>query len=292
MSWVRLIIETNPESAEQLSELLSEHGAAAVTLEDDADQPLYEPPVGETPLWNRTRVVALLDADQSVSEIIGAAERALAPEPLPPWRTEELEERDWSRAWMDDFKPMRFGQRLWIVPTWCEPEDSAAVNIELDPGLAFGTGTHPTTRLCLEWLDTHAPAGARVIDYGSGSGILAIAAAKLGAREVLAVDNDPQALIATRENAERNGVSGLITTVAPEEVREEPVDVVLANILAGPLVTLAPRLALLTRSGGSLVLSGILASQVPTVSTAYDQWFAMEAPVQREDWVRLEGKRR
>lgn len=292
MPWVRLIIETESGTAEQLSELLSELGAAAVTLEDDADQPLYEPAVGETPLWNRTRVIALLQADHPIHELIDALERAMAPQPLPPWRTEALEDKDWERAWMDDFKPMRFGRRLWIVPTWCEPEEPDAVNIELDPGLAFGTGTHPTTRLCLEWLDAHPPAKARVVDYGCGSGILAIAAAKLGAEQVLGVDNDPQALIATRENAARNGVAERITTAAPEEADETPAEVVLANILAGPLVSLAPRLALLTRSGGSLVLSGILVSQAQTVTTAYEQWFMMKEPVQEGDWVRIEGVRR
>jgi ribosomal protein L11 methyltransferase len=291
MPWLRLIIETEPQTAEQLSELLSELGAAAVTMEDDADQPLYEPAVGETPLWNRTRVVALLEADHPIPELIAALEQALAPAPLPPWRTEPLEDKDWSRAWMDDFKPMRFGQRLWIVPTWCEPQAPDAVNIELDPGLAFGTGTHPTTRLCLQWLDTHPPAGGRVIDYGCGSGILAIAAAKLGAEQVVGVDNDPQALIATRENAERNGVADVLSTYSPEQVPEEPAELVLANILAGPLISLAPRLALLTRSGGSLVVSGILANQAETVATAYRQWYTMAEPVQEEDWVRLEGVR-
>jgi len=292
MSWVQLIIETEPETADRLSDLLGEYGAAAVTLQDDADQPLYEPAVGETPLWNRTRVAALVQTEQSAAEMVNALEQALTPVPMPRWRTEILEEQDWSRAWMDDFKPMRFGRRLWIVPTWCEPEDPAGVNIDLDPGLAFGTGTHPTTRLCLQWLDAHPPARSRVIDYGCGSGILAIAAAKLGAGSVLAVDNDPQALQATRENARRNNVAGNIHTAAPGEVPEEPADVVLANILAGPLISLAPRLASLVRPGGSLALSGVLADQAEKVAAAYRQWFDLEAPQQDQEWVRIDGVRR
>jgi len=292
MPWVQLIVETEPKLAERLSDLLTEMGAAAVTMEDEADQPLYEPRVGETPLWNRTRLTALLDAEQSVSEMVDGLERSLAPEPLPPWRTEILEDQDWSRAWMDDFQPMRFGERLWIVPSWREPEDLGAVNIMLDPGLAFGTGTHPTTRLCLEWLDGRGPIRGRVIDYGCGSGILSIAAAKLGADSVLGVDNDPQALISTRENALRNGVADTVGTAAPDQVSDEPGDIVLANILAGPLVTLAPELARLTRRGGSLVLSGILAEQARTVAAAYDSWFDLESPVQEQEWVRISGVRR
>lgn len=194
---------------------------------------------------------------------------------------------------MDDFRPMRFGQRLWICPSWDEPPAGDAISILLDPGLAFGTGTHPTTALCLEWLDAHPPAGLEVIDYGSGSGILAVAALKLGAARVTAVDIDPQALTATRDNAARNGVDDARLHVDyPEALGETTADLVLANILAGPLVELAPAMAGRVRPGGAIVLSGILREQADTVRQAYTAWFDMDPPAFREDWTRLTGRRR
>ena len=241
MSWLQLIFETDADSAPSLSDLLSEAGALAVTLEDDADQPLYEPPPGATPLWQATRVVALFEQGHDMNAILAAVAAAWAPRELPAWRLEELEDREWSREWMDTFRPMRFGERLWIVPSWSEAPAAEAVNILLDPGLAFGTGTHPTTRLCLEWLDQNDPADARVVDYGCGSGVLAIAAAKLGADRVWAVDNDPQALLATCDNAARNDVQERIVTALPEHLPEARCDVLIANILAEPLIALAPR---------------------------------------------------
>lgn len=291
MPWLQLIFETNDEKAPLLAEWLSGEGAVAVTLEDDADQPLYEPPPGATPLWRATRVVALFEAGSDTGRVLENLRIHSAGE-LPPWRLETLEDRDWTREWMDNYHPMQFGSRLWIVPSWSAPPDSSAVNILLDPGLAFGTGTHPTTRLCLEWLDEHPPAGKTVIDYGCGSGILAIAAALLGAKTVHAVDNDPQALLATQDNAARNAVTAQIHAFLPAQLPLQQASILLANILAGPLIGLAEHFAGLLHPGGRLVLSGILPEQAPAVSEAYQPWFEMEAPVMHENWMRLAGQRK
>jgi ribosomal protein L11 methyltransferase len=296
MPWLQLILETRPDEAERLSDALSALGAGAVTLQDGADQPLYEPPPGETPLWSATRVVGLFEADTDMAALLQQLAQALAWETLPPWRISPLEDKDWEREWMDRFQPMRFGERLWICPSWREPPEPEAINILLDPGLAFGTGTHPTTSLCLEWLDAHAAQHPfeyeQVIDYGCGSGILAVAAAKLGAQHIWAVDNDPQALIATRANAAKNAVTAAITAVAPQRLPEQPVALLLANILAQPLMDLAPKFARLVVPGGHIVLSGILSHQADQVAAAYAPAFDMAPPVQREDWVRLSGVRR
>ncbi|HID50127.1 MAG TPA: 50S ribosomal protein L11 methyltransferase, partial [Chromatiales bacterium] len=272
MYW-QLELDATPELAEQLSDLLSASGACAVTLQDGANQPLFEPPPGATPLWGATRVVGLFEAGADIKAVLAALATALAPSPLPSWHLNPLEDRDWVRAWMDDFRPMRFGERLWIVPGELPPPDPGAVNIRLDPGLAFGTGTHPTTAMCLHWLDAHPPRDCTVIDYGCGSGILAIAAARLGARAIQAVDTDPQALLATTDNAQRNAVADRIATVPPDAVPPEPANLLLANILAGPLLELAPRLATRVRPGGHIVLSGILAGQADAVQAAYRHCF-------------------
>ncbi|MCW8828992.1 MAG: 50S ribosomal protein L11 methyltransferase [Gammaproteobacteria bacterium] len=289
MPWLQLTFYSNKDKAEALADLLSETGAAAVSMQDAADQPLYEPPPGATPLWQLTNVVALFDENSDGGGVIEQL-KAAWPEALPEYRSEILADQDWERAWMDDFKPMKFGERLWIVPSWHEAPQQDGVNILLDPGLAFGTGTHPTTRLCLEWLDGQALHAKRVIDYGCGSGILAIAAALLGAASVIGVDNDPQALVATQDNAQRNGVS--ILTSLPAEVPQNSVDILLANILAGPLIELAPKLAALVKPGGLIALSGILPDQANGVRQTYAQWFNMEAPVEVDGWIRLEGKKR
>jgi ribosomal protein L11 methyltransferase len=289
MPWLQLTFYTTKDDAEALADLLSETGAAAVTMQDAADQPLYEPPPGATPLWQLTNVVGLFDESFNSNALI-AEIKSQWPGELPEYRSEQLEDQDWERAWMDDFKPMQFGERLWIVPSWHEAPVRDAVNILLDPGLAFGTGTHPTTRLCLEWLDSHEVSGKYVIDYGCGSGILAIAAALLGAAEVIGVDNDPQALVATLDNARRNGVT--IQPYLPKEVPETQADILIANILAGPLIELAPRLAALVKPDGQLALSGILPMQAEAVAEAYREWFDMTPAVEHDGWIRLEGKKR
>ena len=295
MPWLQLTFETTPDDAEQLSDLLSEAGANAVTFLDSADQPLYEPPVGETPLWSRTRVMGLFDAATDINHVVEQVSVELAPNPLPDWRVSPLEDKDWEREWMDNFKPMSFGERLWIIPSWTEPPHPEATNILLDPGLAFGTGTHPTTALCLQWLDTHSTQQKidydEVIDYGCGSGILAVAAALLGAKHVWAVDNDPQALIATRDNATKNKMAKSIEAVLPEALPDIKTPLLLANILAQPLMDFAEHFAGHVTPGGHIVLSGILAEQAEQVAFSYLPWFAMEAPALQDGWVRLAGKR-
>ncbi len=290
MAWLQLILESDKAHAEPWSDLLSELGAAAVTLLDAADQPLYEPPPGATPLWDAMRVVGLFDAETEMEPVLLQLAATLEPEPLPPLRIEQLEEKDWSRVWMDAFKPMRFGQRTWIVPSWHQPPEPEQVNILLDPGLAFGTGTHPTTHLCLEWLDGLDLTGKVVLDFGCGSGILAIAASLLGAASVYGIDNDPQALLASRDNAERNQVE--LPVYLPEQDPGGKVDILVANILAGPLVSLAPLFATRLDAGGLIALSGILPTQAQMVLDAYAPWFDLAPPVEYDEWVRINGVRK
>jgi ribosomal protein L11 methyltransferase len=291
MPWQELTLRLAREQLEVAESLLLAAGAVSVTYRDAEDQPVLEPAPGETPLWDQVLVTGLFEADADLATLT-ALIRAQLPA-LQALATRQVADQDWERAWMDDFRPMRFGQRLWICPSWDEPPAGDAISILLDPGLAFGTGTHPTTALCLEWLDAHPPAGLQVIDYGSGSGILAVAALKLGATRVTAVDIDPQALTATRDNAARNGVGDARLHVDyPEGLGETTADLVLANILAGPLVELAPAMAGRVRPGGTIVLSGILREQADTVRQAYTAWFDMDPPAFREDWTRLSGRRR
>jgi ribosomal protein L11 methyltransferase len=294
MPWLQLILEAHPDDAEQLSDALSELGASAVTLQDGADQPLYEPPPGETPLWSDTRVIGLFAADTDMADITRQLAQVTGLDPLPPWRVSPLEDKDWEREWMDRFQPMCFGAKLWICPSWHTPPHPEAINILLDPGLAFGTGTHPTTALCLQWLDAHSDLIRQtpVIDYGCGSGILAVAAALLGAEHVWAVDNDPQALIATRDNAEKNHVSDKISVMSPEALPQMQAGVLLANILAQPLLSLADRFRDHLLPGGHIVLSGILDHQAAMVSERYATDFLLEDPATQEDWVRISGTRR
>ncbi len=287
MAWIQFIFNSTPDAADHLSDLLSECGADAITFQDNQDQPIYEPELGTTPLWSSTDVVALFDAETDPDSVIRLLTSLLAPTALPRYRVEAVEDKDWVREWMDNYHPINFGDRLWICPSWQTPPDKNAVNIMLDPGLAFGTGTHPTTALCLNWLDQADVKDKYVIDYGCGSGILAIAAALLGAKKVIGVDTDPQALEATQANAARNGVE--IDTYFPDECPDLACDLLLANILAGPLQSLAPRLAELTKAGAPIVLSGILDVQAEMVSQSYQPWFDMEQPVQKEEWIRLTG---
>ena len=289
--WLQLSLSAGDTDPQSIADTFDSLGALSVTLQDAADQPLFEPPPGATPLWSQVRVTALFEAAADIPHIRSALTGRFGADCADRLQIETLDDRDWVRAWMDGYAPMRFGARLWIVPTGFDAPDPDGVNLLLDPGLAFGTGTHPTTALCLEWLDAHPPVDQVVIDYGCGSGILGIAALKLGAREVWAVDNDPQALLATLDNAERNAVAARIKTVLPGDLPVLTADLLLANILANPLIELAPRFADLVRPGADIVLSGILAEQADAVSAAYQGRFAMQPPVQREDWVRIGGVR-
>ncbi|WP_165856180.1 50S ribosomal protein L11 methyltransferase [Marinobacter sp. JSM 1782161] len=296
MRWIQVRVPSDPEHADLLEDILMEAGADAVTMEDAADQPLYEPDPGSTPLWGSTRVTGLFNADigiDAIRSLIANAYHQQTQQELGEIEVLLLEDKDWERAWMDDFQPLRFGKRLWIVPSWHDVPDVEAANLMLDPGLAFGTGTHPTTALCLEWLDGQAMEGTQVTDYGCGSGILGLAALLLGAKHVIGVDTDPQALEASRDNARRNSVEdSKLDLYLPGQDPDTQADVLLANILAQPLIGLAGRLAQLVRNGGDIVLSGILSDQAREVMEAYEPWFVMDEPVEREDWVRLTGRRR
>ncbi len=287
----QLIFEVNQASVESLTEQLSEAGALAITLQDSGDEPLYEPPLGETALWTGNYVIALFETKNDIDIALVQLRESCGEKKLPAFKLEELEDKVWERAWMDDFHPICFGSRLWIVPSWTAAPDPEAVNIILDPGLAFGTGTHPTTALCLEWLDQTPLTGQQVVDYGCGSGILAIAAAKLGAKQVVAIDHDAQALEATIDNAEKNSVQTLIVAQFPEESEIECVDLVIANILAKPLIELASELASRVKAGGKIALSGVLSEQASAVVSAYSPWFDIKPAVQKEGWILLFGQR-
>ncbi|MFK0570966.1 50S ribosomal protein L11 methyltransferase [Endozoicomonas sp.] len=294
MSWIQVRLDTSSDHAEILEDLLLEAGACAVTLRDAKDQPVYEPEPGTTPLWNNTVVIGLFDAHTRTDDVVPFLKENAGLDPFPPHKVELVEDKDWEREWMTHFHPMQFGERLWVCPSWKEVPDPNAVNLMLDPGLAFGTGTHPTTALCLRWLDQQNNlSGKEVIDYGCGSGILAIASLLLGARSAIGVDLDPQALEATIENARRNNIpTDKLDVFLPDDEPADQADVVLANILAGPLTQLAPKLAGLTREGGLIALSGILAEQAGDIIQTYEQWFDMDAPVTFDGWAMLSGKRR
>ena len=292
MTWLQLKIETNKADAPAYEALFEELGAAAVLMEDSADQPLLEPPPGAQPLWDATRVVGIFTVDSEMDAVVEFLEARLG-HPLPEHRIEVLEDKDWVRAWMDHYHPMCFGERLWVVPSWTPPPRPDAINLLLDPGLAFGTGTHPTTALCLEWLDKLDLKDKVIIDYGCGSGILAVAALLLGAKEAYCVDLDPQALTATRNNAEHNKVGERVHVFAPEEMPAITADVIVANILAGPLAMLAPTLERHCRPGTDIALSGIIQPQVAELRQVYGQWFDMDGlAVKEEDWCRLSGRHR
>ncbi|MEX0619519.1 MAG: 50S ribosomal protein L11 methyltransferase [Pseudohongiellaceae bacterium] len=292
MSWRQLKVQVSSEQAEAIEVLLIELGAEAVTLQDAGDQSIFQNVPGETPLWDQSVLTALFRMDLSVNSLLDTLRQQLGSQIVGEPLVEVLQDSDWERAWMADFKPMRFGDRLWICPSWADPPEPDAVNILLDPGLAFGTGTHATTALCLEWLEGQALSRCRVIDFGCGSGVLAIAAALLGAAQVRAVDNDPQALAATATNRDNNAVSSSVLQVcSPETLPPEPGDVLVANILAGALTELAPLFAQLLQPGGRLVLSGVLPSQEEELNRVYRQWFTMAQATERDGWLRMEGVR-
>ncbi|MGI9213506.1 MAG: 50S ribosomal protein L11 methyltransferase [Methylococcaceae bacterium] len=289
--WRQITFSVDESCADALSDDLTELGALSVSFDDDGDQPLFEPGPGETPLWHRTRVTGLFEPDVNPETVFLALAARYPGDVLNARTVTELEDQIWERAWLEHFKPMRFGSRLWVCPGGFEPPEPDAVNILLDPGLAFGTGTHPTTALCLEWLEGQNLVDKTVMDYGCGSGILAVAALKLGAAQAYAVDIDPQALTATTDNALKNCVEDRLTCALPRTLSLSEADIVVANILAGPLAALADDLIKCLPMGGLLALSGILATQAETVISAYQPRIHFEPPVQREDWVLLAGVR-
>jgi len=292
LSWIQLSIQIPVTMAATLESTLEAAGALSVTSTDAEDQPLLEPGPGETPLWDLLIMTGLFPEDTDTMPIKNQIKQVLNLDDIRLIHTEILQDQEWTRAWMDHFQPMSFGERLWVCPEGFEPPEPDAINMRLDPGLAFGTGTHPTTALCLQWLDAQTLEGKTVLDYGCGSGILAIAALLLGASHTDAVDNDPQALTATQDNSRKNQVLDRVNVYLPEQLPSCQADICIANILAGPLESLAPTLAASTRPGGRIILSGILENQANEVKQVYMQWFDMLEPVFLEEWTRLEGTRK
>ena len=293
MALVALRFDAPAATAEAWSDAMLAAGAASVDAADanagtGDETPRYGEPGHEGALWSVCRLTALFAADADVEASVRRAAASLGVE-TPAFTLENLAEQDWVRRTQAQFGPLRIADGLWVIPSWCEPVDPQAINLELDPGLAFGTGSHPTTRLCLRWLAANLVPGQSVLDYGCGSGILAIAAAKLGAAAVAGTDVDPQAIEASRANAARNGVRARF--VLPDALAPDPVDVIVANILANPLRLLAPVLAARVRHGGAIVLSGILEDQVAAVRGAYRRWFKLGAWGTDDGWVALTGRR-
>jgi ribosomal protein L11 methyltransferase len=291
MAWLQLTLHVPAQQAEATSDVLEEMGAIAVTLQDAAGEIVIETHWEQTPLWSTVCLSALMPQDTLVATVETELMQRLALTQLPEIRVERVDDQDWAQSWKQHYKPIHMGGRLWICPSWCEPPDAQAINVVLDPGMAFGTGDHPTTALCLEWLAAQDPAGKVVLDYGCGSGILAIAALKMGARLAYAVDLDEQSLTVSRENAERNGVADRLHLSQPHALLAEfQADIVLANILARALIELAPTLIGHTKPGGGLVLSGLLLEQGDMVEPHYRAAFNLQQ-TKRQGWISLAGTR-
>ncbi|MSP53851.1 MAG: 50S ribosomal protein L11 methyltransferase [Gammaproteobacteria bacterium] len=291
MSWQQLHLLIPSEQTELFENALLGLGALSITLQDAQDEPIFEPELGTTPLWSQTKLTALFDLETDLKKVIAELAEQF-PDSALVYELEHIADQVWERAWLKYFKPLQFGERLWICPSGYDLPDPKAVNIMLDPGLAFGTGTHPTTALCLEWLATHEVHNKTMMDYGCGSGILAIAAMKLGARECWAIDHDPQALQATSDNAQRNQISKRLlhlghTTDVPPGLE---VDILVANILAQPLIDLVEVFAHYVKPNGHIILSGILVEQAELIKTAYAPFCSMLTVVQNGDWLRIDGK--
>lgn len=293
MAWQNVSFLTDAASAEPICDALMELGALSASIEDaDAGTPDEQPQFGEpgsvnTPGWAHSRVIALFEPDADVAAVLAEATNSLGLPPVVDFAVDALEEQNWVQLTQAQFDPIRVSEHLWIVPSWHDAPDPAAINLILDPGMAFGTGSHPTTRLCLEWLERNVDEGDTLLDYGCGSGILAIAAARLGAGEVTGVDIDPQAVLAAQANAERNAVCARFVDSAEMLVGEY--DLVVANILSNPLRVLAPAICAHVRSGGRLALSGILSEQAEEIIGVYAPWLALWVADEREGWVCLTG---
>ncbi len=292
MSWQQLVCHTTSDKQDIIVDTMEAAGAVSITWQDAEDNPILEPKPGEMRLWESLVVTALYENDVDLTALLLTLETHKTDWNIQALQQETVEDQPWERAWMDSYQPMCFGQRLWIYPSWYETPNDDSVKLLLDPGLAFGTGTHPTTALCLEWLDGEDVTGKTVLDYGCGSGILAIAALKLGAISAVGTDIDPQALQATQDNAERNAVDPeQLHTCYPKVLPDQTYDIVMANILAGPLVELAPELLNAIRMGGKLVLSGILAEQTESIRAAYQPHLSDFIVTQKDDWIRVTGIR-
>lgn len=292
MSWQQLNCYTTSTHQDTIVELMEAANAVSITWQDAEDDPILEPRPGEMRLWDKLIITALYEQDTDISALLTELDTHKTQWQIQSLVVETIEDQAWERAWMDSFQPMCFGKRLWIYPSWYDLPEDDQVKLILDPGLAFGTGTHPTTALCLEWLDGQELSGKRVLDFGCGSGILAIAALKLGAVQAVATDIDPQALQATVDNAQRNGIQGeQLALYYPHELPTATYDVVIANILAGPLVELAPQLLAAIKPGGQLILSGILAEQADTIQAAYAKHLSNLTITPKENWLRVTGSR-
>jgi ribosomal protein L11 methyltransferase len=285
MPWKELRITATADKADEISDQLSFFGANAVTFRDAGDDPIFEPSPNTPRIWANTIVIGLFDSTHDISPLLAE---------LCDYVVDiiDIPDEDWVRRSLDSFKPMKFGEKLWVCPSWQTPPEPNAINLILDPGLAFGTGSHPTTSLCLEWLEKNIQSEQQVIDYGCGSGILGIAALKLGAKQVFAVDNDEQALESAINNSQQNHCHPTVfTTFLPENIPDIQADLVIANILAQPLIELAPKLASLTRLGGKILLSGILLGQIEDINNIYKNWYIMQHPISKGEWVSLVGIR-
>lgn len=292
MPWIQLRIPATEQTAEPISDYLSDVGAQAVTFMDAKDTPIYEPAIGEVKYWNSTIVTGLFDGNEDIDNVLAILKRQPLFKEQFHYKIEALEDKDWEREWMDNFHPMKFGQRLWICPSWRDIPDPTAVNILLDPGLAFGTGTHPTTALCLTWLDGLDLTDKTVVDFGCGSGILAIAALKLGAKRVIGVDIDPQAIQASLANAQRNDVAEQLELYLPKDQPEFEADVVVANILAGPLAQLSEVIIGYAKPQGKIALSGILEHQAQSLVDHYSQDCQLNPVTTQDEWVRIDGNKK
>lgn len=293
MPWIQAHLIVSKEQAEVTELVFENMGALSITLGDARDEPVLETLPDEIRLWSLVKITALFEYSASISdEIRHTINQAFSQDISRQLQIEILKDQDWERIWLEYFKPMQFGDKLWICPTGQSVETEDAIVIELDPGLAFGTGTHPTTALCLEWLDSHDLHNQTVIDFGCGSGILAVAALKLGANNVLAIDHDPQAVTATLDNARKNSVADRLETGLTPPKDTAPADILLANILAGVLIEFAGDFAKRVKAHGQIVLSGILSEQAASVAKAYASWFELLPAVEKDGWVRLEGSRK
>jgi ribosomal protein L11 methyltransferase len=286
--WLQIEFHLPGCDSQRAEAFLDSLGALSITVLDARDEPLLEPLPGATPMWTQTIMRTLFPEDTNPSEL----KAQLSSEfDYQHYHSEILADQNWERAWMDNFEAMRFGEKLWVCPSWLEPPDPNGVNLMLDPGLAFGTGTHATTALCLEWLDANPPQGLSLIDYGCGSGILSLAALKLGAETVYGVDIDEQALLATRANAEKNAITPSQLQLSTAEQLNKPVDLLMANILCGPLVELAPHITKLVKCAGSIILSGILEDQIEEITTAYEPGFESLIIREKNGWVLIHGQK-
>jgi ribosomal protein L11 methyltransferase len=295
MDWRQFVMDLEKLNPDRVERIFARHGAQSITFASAGDKPVLEPAPGETPMWHDARITGLFSPEIDLSLLQDDLRSSFEIDTLPPHETTDLEDRAWEREWLKDFGPMQFGKRLWICPGDTSADDVEAIVVRLDPGLAFGTGTHATTALCLDWLDQLSLQGSTMLDYGCGSGVLAIAALKLGCASALAMDVDPQAVTATRSNAISNAVEDKLTVTVSADDVDGRFDIVVANILAGPLISLAEPIACHVKSGCMLALSGILSEQVDEVLTAYNPWIEFDEPVSREQggqsWALLTGRK-